>query len=601
MNRREFIGVSASTAAAMSLAVPALGGENATVNRTGGPLAMKVSESIATRTEVAGAHGIVTGGHEAEAAAGIAMIQAGGNATDALVAAAFVGFVVEPANCGIGGYGRLAVWLGREKRFVTFDHYVRAPGAARPDMFEIDRTKPLKYYGFPYTIGMRAEEGPLAPAVPGAVAGLCDAHAMFGRLKLAQVLEPAIAAAEAGVPVTWSLQLAIAGRLAKIRTLPEIAGWLLRDGLPPDTDDRLDGADLARTLRRIAGEGKRGFYEGPVAAAIERACTGAGGILTAKDLGSYHTRILEERPAHYRGLGYITAYDQVSYEALNILNTYDLKRMGRDSLRFRHLVAEALACGFTDSMTHYGDPDFEKSPVEGLASAAFGRARAAGLSLDHALPRPVRPGDPWPFDAAAERPTRIPDKPGFARLEGTTQMASADAEGNVCALITSLTSGFGSLMRVPGTGVVLNNSMQNFDPRPDQANCIKPGKMPIFAAPSLVAEKDGRAVFAGCGSGGYRITTGVLHAFLHAVDFGLGPQAAIDAPRVHCQGQQTYVDPRIPPEVRDGLARLGHDVVVQGETPGANPYGRINAIAIGKDGVMRAGTGPAWNTAAAAC
>ena len=184
------------------------------------------------------------------------------------------------------------------------------------------------------------------------------------------------------------------------------------------------------------------------------ACTGAGGILTAKDLGSYRTRILEERPARYRSLGYVTAYDQVSYEALNILNTFDLKRLGRDSLGFRHLVAEALACGFTDSMTYYGDPDFEKSPVEGLASADFGRARAHALALDRALPRPVRAADPWPFDAAAERPTRIPDKPGFARLEGTTQMAAADADGNVCALITSLTSGFGSLMRVPGTGVV---------------------------------------------------------------------------------------------------------------------------------------------------
>src|SRR5579862_6746927 len=275
MKRREFIGVSASSAVTLSLAARALGGEKATANRTAGPQAVKVSEGVATRTEVSGTRGIVTGGHETEAAAGIAMIQSGGNAIDALVAAAFAGFVVEPASCGLGGYGRLAVWLGRDKRFVTFDHYVRAPGAARPDMFEIDRSKPMKYYGFPYTVGMRAEEGPLAPAVPGAVAGLCDAHAMFGRLKLAQVLEPAIAAAEAGVPVTWSLQLAIIDRLAKIRTLPEIAGWLLRDGLPPDTDDRLDGVDLARTLRRIAAEGKRGFYEGPVrrrssAPALER-------------------------------------------------------------------------------------------------------------------------------------------------------------------------------------------------------------------------------------------------------------------------------------------------------------------------------------------
>jgi gamma-glutamyltranspeptidase/glutathione hydrolase len=156
-------------------------------------------------------------------------------------------------------------------------------------------------------------------------------------------------------------------------------------------------------------------------------------------------------------------------------------------------------------------------------------------------------------------------------------------------------------MLVPGTGIILNNSMQNFDPRPDQANCIKPGKMPIFAAPSLVAEKDGRAVFAACGSGGYRITTGVLHAFLNATDFGMGPQAAVDAPRVHCQGQETFVDARIPAEVRDGLAALGHKVVVQADSPGLNAFARVNAITITKDGTMRAGTGPAWATAAASC
>jgi len=588
MDRRDFLRASASGTAALALGQPALG-------------SVTVSESSSTRSEVAGTRGVVVGGHIDEATAGIAMIEAGGNAIDALVAAAFVGFVVEPASCGIGGYGRLAVRLGRDGRFVTFDHYVRAPGAARPDMFELDRERPMKYYGFPYTVGLRAEEGPLAPAVPGAVAGLCDAHAMFGRLKLAQVLEPAIAAAEAGIPVDWGLRLTILDRIATIRRLPATAQWLLRDGLPPSSSDRLDGTDLARTLRRIAAEGKRGFYDGPVAAAIERACVGAGGILTARDLATYRTRILEERPGRYRGLDYVTAYDQVAYEALNILDSFDLAAMGRDSLGFRHLVAEALACGFVDSMTHYGDPDFETSPVEGLASALFGRMRAAGLSLDRALPRPVRPEDPWPFDAPAPRPTRIHDEPGQARLEGTSQMATADAEGNMCALITSLTSGFGSLILAPGTGVVLNNAMQNFDPRPDQANCIRPGKMPIFAAPSLVAVRDGRGAFAGCGSGGYRIATGVLHAFLHAVDFGLGAQAAVDAPRVHCQGHQTYVDPRIPAPVRDELARLGHAIVVQGETPGVNAYGRVNAIVVDEAGVMRAGTGPAWGTAAAAC
>lgn len=568
---------------------------------------MMNSEMTPTRTEVSGTRGIVTGGHPAEVAAGIRMIEAGGNAVDAVVAAAFTGFVVEPTSCGLGGYGHLAVFLGRERRFVTFDHYVRAPGAARPDMFAIDHAKPMKYYGFPYTVGMKAEQGPLAPAVPGAVAGLCDAHSQLGRLPLAAVLEPAIAEAKAGIAVTWQMQLVISERLAAIQALPETAAWLLRDNMPPKAEgqlgggDRLDATDLARTLSRIAAEGARGFYAGPTAAAIELACVNMGGILTAADLEAYRTRILEEKPGRYRGLTYSTAFDQVTYEALNILGTFDLARLGRDSVAFRHLVAEAVACGFVDSMAHYGDPDFEKSPVDGLASAAFGQARAGQLRLDRALPRPILAADPWPHDNAAERPKHLPGAPAMAKLAGTSQMAAADDEGNVVALITSLTSGFGSLMLVPGTGIILNNSMQNFDPRPDQPNCIRPGKMPIFAAPALVAERDGRAVFAGCGSGGYRITTGVLHAFLHTTDFGMSPQAAVDAPRVHCQGQETFVDARIPHDVREGLAALGHKIVVQGESPGLNAFGRVNAITVESDGTMRAGTGPAWSTAAAAC
>ena len=568
---------------------------------------MNQSSMLASRSEVAGERAVVTGGHPAEAAAGIAMIQAGGNAIDALVAAAFTGFVVEPAQCGVGGYGHLALFSARDNAFVAIDHYVRAPQAARPDMFPIDPAKPMKYYGFPHTLGMRAEQGCLAPAVPGAVAGLCAAHAMFGRLKLAQVLEPAIAAAEAGVPVTWQMQLTIAERFAAIAAMPRLADWLLRDGAPPKVPgqlgggDRLDCTALAATLRRIAAEGPRGFYEGPVARAIAATCAEGGGILSEADLAAYRPRILREVPGAYRGLSYVTGYDQVANEALNILAAFDLASMGRDSLAFRHLVAEALACGFIDSMTHYGDPDFEQAPVEGLASALFGAARAAGLSLDRALPRPVQPADPWPYDAAAPRPDRIATQPGAAGLAGTSQMAAADAEGNMAALITSLTSGFGSLVLVPGTGVLLNNAMQNFDPRPGTMNCIRPGKMPIFAAPALVAAQDDGACFAGCGSGGYRITSGVLHAFLHTQEFGLGPQAAIDAPRVHCQGQQTFVDARIPEAVHEGLAALGHEVVAQTESPGLNAFGRVNAITRDRSqGVLRGGSGPAWASAAAA-
>ena len=153
----------------------------------------------------------------------------------------------------------------------------------------------------------------------------------------------------------------------------------------------------------------------------------------------------------------------------------------------------------------------------------------------------------------------------------------------------------------PFPGLEVLAPLGNFSRLPDERVASAAVRHDAESGTLLVAEKDGRAVFAGCGSGGYRITTGVLHAFLYATEFGMGPQAAVDAPRIHCQGQETYVDGRIPQEVRDGLAAMGHKVVVQTESPGLNAFGRVNAITVATDGSMRAGSGPAWASAAAAC
>ena len=566
---------------------------------------MITSDLIATRNEVIADRGVVAGGHPLEAEAGIEALRAGGNAIDAVIAAAFAGFVVEPASCGLGGYGRLGIWLGPQKQFATVDHYARAPAAAHADMFEVDPKKPDKYYGFPHTKGMRAERGPLATAVPGAVAGLCEAHERYGRLPLARVLEPAIGYAEAGVAVDANLQLVIAGRLAEIREQPAAAAFLLRNDAPAAIagqfggGDRLDTSALARTLKRIADNGAAGFHAGPVAEAIERASTAVGGILRAADLAAYHPRLLHERPSQYRGHDYITAYDQVGIEALNILECFDLTRLGPDSAKFRHLVAEALACAFIDSMTHYGDPDFEQAPVQGLASREFARARASQIALDRALPRPVSAADPWPFENPELKPEKIAGTPAQPPLSGTSQMAAADREGNMATLCTSLSSGFGSVIYIPEIGVMLNNCMQNFDPRPHMPNRIRPGKMPIFAVPTLVATRDGRAVFGAAGSGGYRITTAVLHPLLHAIDFGMSLQAAVDAPRVHCQGDDTFIDARIPAAVRDALQALGHRVVVQRDLPGVNCFGRVTAVSVDDAGALHAATWPPWHTAAA--
>jgi gamma-glutamyltranspeptidase/glutathione hydrolase len=183
---------------------------------------------------------------------------------------------------------------------------------------------------------------------------------------------------------------------------------------------------------------------------------------------------------------------------------------------------------------------------------------------------------------------------------GTTQVVAGDAEGNLVALITTIGDDFGSLVAVPGTGIVLNNSMMNYDPRPGRANSIAPGKMPFFAVPAIVATRDGRGVFAAAGSGGYPILAGVVNTMVNVVDHGLGVQAAIDQPRVHSQGARTHIDGRVPLATRTELTGMGHELVVQDVTPGELPFSRVSAVVVGQDGTLTAGSGPAWSTAAGA-
>ena len=566
---------------------------------------MITSNPVYSHTPVEVERGVCAGGHPVSAQAGARAMQQGGNAVDALVAAAFTSFVVEPASCGIGGYGHISIYLAREDRFVSIDAYGRAPLKATPTMFEIDRSIPVTYYGHPFTKGNKAMAGALAPSVPGAVKGFGEAQRSFGKLTWAKVLEPAIEAAEAGGSFTFSDSLSIAARLDD-EMIPETQVLLLPGGRPPVTrfdrpeGDRLDTTALARTLKTIARQGPEAFYQGPIAETLGRFIEGKGGILGSADLAAYKTRTLLEPPMAYRGCRYVSCFDQVVYEALNILSGYDLNGLGADSFEYRHLVAEALAIAFTDSMRHYGDPDFVRSPVAGLASKAFAEMRRKAIRLDRALPRPVEAGDPWPFERDGPAYAPLTDPVSLARRDGTSQAAAADAEGNMASTCMSLGSSFGALVYVPELGVFLNNAMQNFDPRPGLPNSIAPGKMPIFAAPTLAAAEGGRGRFAGSGSGGYRIETGVLHTFLNVIDHGMALQRAVDHPRVHSQGGPTSVDPRVGEAVMARLRAAGHELVLEPEMPGRHPFGRICAVAHDPvRNVLTGGAGPSWATSVA--
>jgi gamma-glutamyltranspeptidase/glutathione hydrolase len=558
----------------------------------------RVSQMAATRSPVTSRRGVVSAGHPLAVSAGLDILEQGGNAVDATVAAAFVAFVAEPNNAGIAGYGHLSAFT--DGAFVTVDHGPRAPLAATAAMFTPVGPEP-DGYDWPDVRDDANSTGHLSPAVPGAIAGLHAIHERSGRLPWAALLEPAIALAEEGLEVTWNLLVLIAGRLEEIRARPALAAILLPAGrLPrPRTEDgpgeRLDQRELAVTLRRVAEQGPDGFYRGPVAEAIAAEVAAGGGVLSTADLDVYAPKVIDEEPARFRDVDYVTANDQVGTESLTILDCFEPGSFAPGSALHLHLLAEAMGHAFVDNVTYAGDPDHVDAPLRGLASRGFARSRADGIALGAASPRPLATADPWPFEDGSARAT--PER-SAGGSRGTTQVVVADAQGNLVSLITTIGGDFGSLVAVPGTGVLLNNSMMNYDPRPGRSNSIAPGKMPFFAVPAIVAARDGKGVFAAAGSGGYPILTGVVSTMVNHIEHGLGVQEAIDAPRVHDQGAATHVDSRVPEAVRDELEAMGHTLVVQDVTPGELPFSRVSAVAVAPDGTLTAGSGPAWTTAA---
>lgn len=550
---------------------------------------------LGTRAEARSARGVVSAGHEHAVRAGLLALEQGGNAIDAVIAAAFAAFVAEPNNAGIGGYGHLSAFLADGTGFLTVDHGPRAPAAARADMFEVN-DGPLDGHDWPSVAGDLNYVGTLAPAVPGAVAGLWAAHQRAGGLPWEALLAPAIELAQAGLEVTWVLQIEIANRGAEIAGRPELAAIVLPEGRIPRSrnadgpGERLNQTELAGTLRRIAAEGPDAFYRGDVAAAIADALAAGGGIMTAEDLAAYAPRVLSEPPATYRGLQYITATDTVGYETLGILQHFDLAATAPAGAENLHLLAEAMGHAFADGATYSDDPDFTTDTVTDLGGPAFAATRAAVIRADKAAARPIVPAAPWLTPGDPARPTSA------GGVHGTTQVVAADGDGNLAALITTIGADFGSLVAVAGTGIILNNSMINYDPRPGRSNSIAPGKLPFFAVPTLVAARDGRAAFAAAGSGGYPILAGVINTTIGVLDHGLGVQAAIDLPRVHSQGNRTFVDGRADAGTVARLREMGHDVVVQDVTPGELAFSRVSAVTV-QDGTMTAGAGPAWSTA----
>jgi gamma-glutamyltranspeptidase/glutathione hydrolase len=413
--------------------------------------------------------------------------------------------------------------------------------------------------------------------VPGLTRGLLEAHARFGKLGRAEVLAPSIRLAREGFPIGVRHQriLAVAEQfgLWKAPHTRETARIQLDSGRVPSLGWTLAQADLARTYEAIARGGAEVLQQGEIATAIAETVAAAGGALTKEDLASYRTKWREPVRGTYRGIEVLSFPPPSSggvhlVQMLNTLEPFDVGALGAGSSDSIHLVAEAMKLAFADRAAHLGDPDFGTVPQEWLTSKAYGLELAARLR-----PKPFWARPPWQWgngdvlrvDAAGVPP---PDD------HGTSHLSAIDAAGNAVAITQTVNLLFGSGITVPGTGIVLNDEMDDFSAAPDVANAfglvgreknaIAPGKRPLSSMTPTILVRDGKPYMITGSPGGPRIITTTLLTVLNVVDYGMDVQEAVSAPRFHHQWQPDQLDlePDVPRDVVEALLRRGHPAVL---------------------------------------
>lgn len=561
------------------------------------------SEWIIQKTEVVSDGGIVCAHHPAAAEAGLAMLERGGNAVDAAVAAAFAVGVAEPFNSGLGGIAHLLYRDSATGRVTIFDGSSTLPRRIRPEMFPLsDPPRQSGMYGWPGVQDDRNNTGWLAPAVPGMPACLLAAQERFGRLGRETVLEPAIRLASDGVEIDWNAALAILGSAERIQAFPATRALYFRpSGMPlapqtfSSTADILRQPDLAWTLGRIAEHGADDFYRGAVADRFSAAMAENGGLIDREELGAYRLRVFEEGVVvGYHGHEVTVAPETggglTVAQTLKLLDGFDLAKPGFGSPEALHLMIEAQRRAFLDRFQHLGDPKFGPVPFAGLLSDGYTAARRGEIQLNAATPE-ASAGDPWPFEGG--RPASQSQLSPPADVGHTTHISVIDRERNLVSLTSTLGDLFGSGVVVPDTGILLNNGTTWFDPRPGRPNCIAPGRRILWAGSPIIVTRGGQPFAVVGAPGGRKVISSVLQVIVNLVEYGMGMQEAIAAPRLHCEGSMVAIDSRFPAESLDRLRELGHELVVQTESFSTSYFGRPNGVLIDpKTGRLRGGINP---------
>lgn len=506
--------------------------------------------------------GMVVTNHPLASGAGTEMLLGGGNAVDAAVAALFALTVVEPMMVGIlgGGVAHLRLPDGRH---VVVDGLSTAPAAARADMY---RTLSDVLPDYQETEGRENHFGPLAMAVPGALRAWCHTLSAYGTMPLADVLEPAIRLAARGWAATPYLADCVGDNAAELATDPGLSATFLPGGAPLRAGDRVRRGDYAESLRLIAQAGPDALHDGPLGEALAAHMRGAGGLITMGDLRAAGPVEREAIRASYRGHEILGPPPPSSSgvhvaQMLNVLEGFDLRALGAGTPDSVHLLAEALKMAFADRAVATADPAFVEVPVARLVSKDYAAGRRAEIALDQA--RDWAPGA------------------GLLESANTTHVTVADDRGTVVSSTQTINSLFGARFTVPGTGMVANNYMYNFDPHPGRALSVAPGKRVFTSMAPMMVLRGGVPVVALGLPGGLRIFGSAMQAIINLLDHGMSLQEAVEAPRVWTQGHLLELEPGISAETEAVLVARGHRVS-RVRTVG----GGMGAIAFGTDGTM---------------
>jgi gamma-glutamyltranspeptidase/glutathione hydrolase len=487
-----------------------------------------IIENSARILPVLADHGMVVAQERKAAAVGVDIMKRGGNAVDAAVAVGFALAVTLPRAGNLGGGGFMLVHRAAANEDVALDYRETAPAATDAAVFldAAGAADPAK-----------SRDGGLGIGVPGTVAGMALAHARWGsgKFTLAELIVPAIALARDGILVEDDLRDSLPRAEKRLGRWPSSARIFLdADGHAPSPGSRIVQADLARTLERIAQDGPRAFYEGETADRIVASVRGAGGRMTADDLKTYAPVVRVPLTGTYRGHTIVSMPPPSSggvhlIELLNILEHFPLADHGAGSASAIHVMTEAMKLAFADRAEWLGDPAFTEIPLRGLVSKAYAAKLAGAIALDRARPSSeISRVDPAPFEG-----------------DQTTHFSVVDAQGNAVANTYTLNFSYGSGLVAEGTGVLLNNELDDFAARPGApnafglvggaANAPGPGKRPLSSMTPTFVTKDGRLEIVTGSPGGPRIITTVLETIVNLLDFGMNAAEAMEAVRFHHQ------------------------------------------------------------------